>query len=179
MRADGEIRAGGEDRATVAYVSVGSNMGDARRNAISGLRALAAARGLQMLGASSLYETEPVGCEPGQRNYVNAAAKFLCERTPEEMLGEILRVEEAHGRVREGRRNRPRTLDLDLLLWGEERMDQPELTLPHPRLHERAFVLVPLIEIAPDLRMPDGRAVSALLDSCGRSGVRMLERPRW
>jgi len=134
---------------TTAYVGLGSNLGG--REAMIG-------RAVELLGdeviaVSSLLETEPWGYVD-QPRFVNAVARLETSRTPRELLDRLLEIERELGRSREGPRFGPRTIDLDLLLYGDERIDEPGLTVPHPRLHERAFVLEPLAELDPALVVP-------------------------
>jgi 2-amino-4-hydroxy-6-hydroxymethyldihydropteridine diphosphokinase len=145
-----------------AYVALGSNVGD-RRGYLDRARAQLRGRpGVSATRASSVYETAPVGGPAGQGPYLNAAAEFITDLSPDEFLGLLQAVEEGLGRVRQERHG-PRTLDLDLLLYGGLVQDDPRLTLPHPRLHERAFVLVPLAEIAPGAVHPTLRKTVAEL----------------
>ena len=136
-----------------AYVGMGSNLGDRAGNLLLGVRGMLRA-GLRVLRLSSVYETEPVGVSDVQPAYLNMVAELgPALPPPEELLARLLKVEHDAGR----RRERPaaaRTLDLDLLLYGDERRDAETLTLPHPRLHLRRFVLAPLAELAPDARHP-------------------------
>jgi 2-amino-4-hydroxy-6-hydroxymethyldihydropteridine diphosphokinase len=146
-----------------AYVALGANLGDAGatvRDAIAALDRLPATR----VGAvSSLYRTAPHGVDDDQPDYVNAVVQVTTRLVPEALLQLLHRVERAHGRTR-GARNAPRTLDLDLLLYDSRRFATPAVAVPHPRMHERAFVLRPLAEIAPDLSIPGRGDVRALLD---------------
>ena len=143
---------------TLAYVGFGSNLGD-REAAIRG-----AAERLGIRRLSALRETEPWGPVAGQPRFLNAVGELETELPPRELLERLLATERAFGRVRGGAvRFGPRTLDLDLLLYGEERLDGPDLTVPHPRLHERAFVLAPLAELAPELEVPGRGQVQELL----------------
>jgi 2-amino-4-hydroxy-6-hydroxymethyldihydropteridine diphosphokinase len=137
---------------TRSYVGLGSNLGDREAFLVGARAALAATRGVSVVAASRLYETEPVG--PPQGRYLNAVVALDTNLTPRALLERLLELEDAAGRQRIPQRNAPRTLDLDLLLFGDVCIDTPELSLPHPRLHERAFVLVPLAEVATDLVHP-------------------------
>jgi 2-amino-4-hydroxy-6-hydroxymethyldihydropteridine diphosphokinase len=137
-----------------AYVGMGSNLGDRAGNLLLGVRGMLAA-GLSVRRLSSVYETAPVGVGEAQPAYLNAVAELGGDGlpAPERLLARLLRVEHALGRRRE-RPLAPRTLDLDLLLHGDARAETELLTLPHPRLHLRRFVLAPLAELAPDARHP-------------------------
>jgi 2-amino-4-hydroxy-6-hydroxymethyldihydropteridine diphosphokinase len=146
------------------FLGLGSNLGAREQTLARALDALQA-RGFLRRRASSLYLTEPVGGPP-QDWYVNQVVAGETRLAPEAMLAACQAVEQAFGRER-GVKDAPRTLDVDLLLHGDELRDGPELVLPHPRLHERRFVLVPLVEIAPELRHPRlGRTARELLASC-------------
>jgi 2-amino-4-hydroxy-6-hydroxymethyldihydropteridine diphosphokinase len=134
--------------AVTAYVGVGANLGDAAgavREAIERLRDLPAT---SLVAQSSLYRTAPV--DSSGPDYINAVVQLVTQLTAPELLRELQRLENDAGRERPYR-NAPRTLDLDLLLFGSARIDSADLQVPHPRMHERAFVLVPLAEIAPGL----------------------------
>lgn len=133
-----------------AYVGLGANLGDAGRAVREALRELGAQPGVELARASSLYRTQPL--DAGGPDYVNAVAEVRTTLDAPALLDALLAIEAAHGRERPYR-NAPRTLDLDLLLYGRARIDSPRLTVPHPRMQGRAFVLVPLAEIAPD-RVP-------------------------
>lgn len=142
-----------------AYVALGANLGDAATALREALVALDAAGGVQVRRASSLYRTAPV--DSSGPDYLNAVAEVTTTLSAPALLDALQAIELAAGRKRPYR-NAPRTLDLDLLLYGEARMDSPRLTVPHPRMAERAFVLVPLAEIAPSRVGPDAlRAVAA------------------
>ncbi|MDP2168830.1 MAG: 2-amino-4-hydroxy-6-hydroxymethyldihydropteridine diphosphokinase [Rhodocyclaceae bacterium] len=148
-------------RPVTAYVALGANLGApivTVRAAIEALRGLAGAR---LLSVSSLYRTAPVGLRD-QPDFINAVAALEVTGSADDFLATLFAIEASFGRVR-GIKNAPRTLDLDLLLFGAELRDSPGLTLPHPRLIERAFVLAPLAEIAPTLVIDGHGPVAQLL----------------
>lgn len=158
--------------AVSAYVGLGSNLESPRRQIASALEALDALPGTSLQSCSSLYRTAPVGYA-GQPDFVNAVVCLHTALAPRELLEALLVIEREHGRTR-ALRNGPRTLDLDLLLHGDVSVDEPGLQVPHPRLAERAFVLVPLAEIAPALVLPDGGTVSELARTL--AGTQRIER---
>jgi 2-amino-4-hydroxy-6-hydroxymethyldihydropteridine diphosphokinase len=131
----------------VAYIALGSNLGDRAATLDAAVRRLRAEPGLRVLAVSNNYETDPVGGPAGQGKFLNAAAAVETDRSPEDLLALLHRIEHQFGRTR-GAKDGPRTLDLDLLLYGDRVIDTPTLTVPHPRMHQRAFVLMPLSEIA-------------------------------
>jgi 2-amino-4-hydroxy-6-hydroxymethyldihydropteridine diphosphokinase len=143
-------------------VGLGSNLGDREATLREALARLGEEEGVSVLAVSSFRETEPVG-KVDQPNFVNAAAALETSLEARELLDRLLEVERGLGRDR-GAEERwgPRTIDLDLLLFGEETIAEPGLTVPHPRLAERAFVLEPLLELDADLRLPDGRRLRDL-----------------
>jgi len=148
---------------TTAFVGIGSNLGEPERQIAAALEQLAAEDGIELVAVSTLRETEPVGYLD-QPNFLNGAARLETELAPSELLERLLAIEGRLGRVRgEGPRFGPRTIDLDLLLYGEQTIDEPGLTVPHPRLWERRFVLEPLAELAPGLDIPGLGPVQALL----------------
>ncbi len=149
---------------TRAVLSLGSNLGNRLETLQGAIDALEDTPGVRIKAVSPVYETEPVGVADEQPAYLNMVAELDADalRSPEELLARLLKIEYALGR----RRTRPlaaRTLDLDLLLYGEERSESPLLTLPHPRLHLRRFVLAPLAELAPDCEHPTERQTFAQL----------------
>ncbi len=137
------------------YVSLGSNKGDREHNLRRGVNLLDQLPHTSVVKISSIYETDPVGVT-GQRRFLNAAAELRTGLEPVRLLAEFKRIEKRLGR-KPGPRWGPRTLDIDLLLYGNETIERGELAVPHPRMMERAFVLVPLGEIAPNLALSDGK----------------------
>jgi 2-amino-4-hydroxy-6-hydroxymethyldihydropteridine diphosphokinase len=148
---------------TRAYVGLGANLGDRETTIRHAVELLATTHGIEVVGVSSLRETDPVGYVE-QPRFLNGAVAVETAMEPRELLERLLEVERALGRTREGPPQGPRTIDLDLLLYGAEELDEPGLRVPHPRLHERVFVLEPLAELAPGLAIPGLEAsVEALL----------------
>ena len=146
-----------------AYVALGANLGDREATIRRAVERLDAEDGIEVVAVSTLRETEPVGVVD-QPRFLNGVAALETALQPRALLERLLAVERELGRDRtREERWGPRTIDLDLLLYGSEVVDEPGLTVPHPRLAERAFVLEPLDELAPGLRLPDGRAVRDLL----------------
>jgi 2-amino-4-hydroxy-6-hydroxymethyldihydropteridine diphosphokinase len=144
-----------------AFVALGSNLAAPREQVLSAMDEIDALPGTRVTRRSSLYRTAPVG-NPDQPDYINAVVQIETELSPEELLDALLAIEQRHGRVR-GELNAPRTLDLDLLLYEDRTIDSPPLRVPHPRMHERAFVLQPLAQIAPDAVVPGRGPVRSLL----------------
>lgn len=135
-----------------AYVGIGANLDDPAERVRGAFSSLADLPGTRIVKRSSLYRTEPRGYR-GQPDFVNAVAELDTRLAPTELLAGLQQIEASAGR-RRSFPNAPRTLDLDLLLYGARRIDEPGLVVPHPRMHERAFVLVPLLEISPDAEIP-------------------------
>ncbi|SHH53101.1 2-amino-4-hydroxy-6-hydroxymethyldihydropteridine diphosphokinase [Massilia sp. CF038] len=135
----------------IAYIGIGANLGDASANVDDALARLAALNGCTLLASSAKYCTAPI--DSSGDDYINAVASIDTTLSAPALLDALHGIELAHGRERPYR-NAPRTLDLDILLYGDEQIDQPHLHIPHPRMLERAFVLVPLLEIAPDVTVP-------------------------
>jgi 2-amino-4-hydroxy-6-hydroxymethyldihydropteridine diphosphokinase len=148
------------DTEIVAYIGLGANLGDACGALRAALAELGSLPRSRLLGSSALYRSAPV--DAGGPDFVNAVAELGTRLGAQELLEQLQAIEARHGRVRPYR-HAPRTLDLDLLLYGNAVMRTPTLTVPHPRLHERAFVLRPLAEIAPKLRIPRHGSVTGLL----------------
>ena len=146
---------------TKAFVGIGSNLGEREAYLRRALQLLAVEEGIDVVAVSELRETDPVG-PVEQGRFVNGAALLETELSPRELLGRLLTIEGRLGRVRNERFG-PRTIDLDLLVYGDAMVDEPGLTVPHPRLHERRFALEPLADLAPDLVIPGRGPISALL----------------
>ena len=148
---------------TRAYVALGANLGDRERTIRAAVAALDASPGVEVAAVSTLIETEPVGYLD-QPRFLNGAAALETSLPAGELLDLLLELERRFGRVREGvAPHGPRTLDLDLLLYGSARIDEPGLEIPHPRLHERRFVLEPLAELDPSLEVPGKGEIQILL----------------
>lgn len=144
----------------IAYIGIGANLGDARANVLDALARLDAYPGCRIAKASGCWRTAPI--DSSGDDYINAVAAVDTDLDAHALLAALMDIEQAHGRERPYR-NAPRTLDLDLLLYGDAVIATPTLTVPHPRMHERAFVLAPLLEIAPDVAIPGrGRAADHL-----------------
>jgi len=145
-----------------AYVGLGANLGDREATIRRAVELLAEREGIEVLAVSALRETDPVGLE-NQPRFLNGAAVLETTLGPRALLETLLEVERVLGRTRDGPRFGPRAIDLDLLLYGDETVDEPGLTVPHPRLHERRFALEPLAELDPALAIPGRGRVSDLL----------------
>lgn len=147
----------------VAYIGLGANLGDRETTIRQALAALGSAPGVRVTRVSSLRETEPWGVAE-QPTFLNGVAELETDLGPRGLLETLLGVERSLGRVRDGGRWGPRVIDLDLLVHGDEAIDEPGLEVPHPYLSQRRFVLEPLAELAPDLVVPRQGVVSELLD---------------
>jgi 2-amino-4-hydroxy-6-hydroxymethyldihydropteridine diphosphokinase len=134
-------------RVVRVYVGLGSNLGDREQKLRAAVTRLSTSPRMELVAVSSLRETDPVGPVADQPRFLNGVAVFETSLSPRELLDRLLEIEAEFGRTREGPPGGPRTLDLDLLLYGEERVDEPGLCVPHPRLYERSFVLEPLEEL--------------------------------
>ncbi len=175
MTLDGTLR---------AYVGLGSNLGDSPAVLASALRELESIPGVRLAAVSPLYVTEPELVRE-QPDFHNAVAELACapEVEPLGLLRALQDIENRLGRTRDGARYGPRIIDLDLLLFNETVMQEPDLILPHPRMAERAFVLVPLHDVAPDAILPDGttvgRALAALGEAVNPRRIRRARGPEW
>lgn len=132
-----------------AYIALGSNMGNGKENIETAICAMESVPGITVKAVSEMYETKPWGYEE-QNNFTNACARLDSELSPEALLGVCLGIEAGMGRVRKFR-NGPRIIDIDLIIYGDEKRETKELILPHPRMYERDFVLVPLIDVADEV----------------------------
>lgn len=157
-----------------AYIALGSNLRDPESQVEAGIEELAMLRGTRLGAVSSLYRTAPVGYLD-QPDFINAVALVETELAPRALLDELLAIERRFSRVR-GVKNGPRTLDLDIVLYGDEPYQDEALTIPHPRMHERAFVLVPLAEIAPDAVVPGFGSVRDLASHVDATGITRIEK---
>lgn len=154
------------------FIALGANLGDPVVTVTAAILALRGLPRTQFIAASSLYRTAPVGLRH-QPNFINAVVELAADSSAPELLESLFALEERFGR-RRSVRNAPRTLDLDLLLYGDVVSADPQLTLPHPRLHQRAFVLAPLSEIAPGLTIPGRGKVGELLLRCADQQIEKL-----
>jgi 2-amino-4-hydroxy-6-hydroxymethyldihydropteridine diphosphokinase len=159
---------------TIAYIGLGANLGDAEAAVRAAAQALAALPDTRLCKLSDLYRSSPV--DATGPDFVNAVAQLETRMTPLALLHALLAIETQQGRERPYK-HAPRTLDLDLLLYGNHRQTTPELTLPHPRLHLRRFVVAPLAEIAPDLHIPGLGALAPMLTATAAQQVLRLSAP--
>jgi 2-amino-4-hydroxy-6-hydroxymethyldihydropteridine diphosphokinase len=157
-----------------AYVGLGSNLDDPAAQLKTALVALAQLPRARLVAHSALYRNPPMGPQQ-QPDFVNAVAGMLTSLSPDQLMGELRRIEQVHGRQRNRVRWGPRRLDLDLLLYGELQMESETLTLPHPGLAERPFVLIPLCELAPGLRVPGSTTVARLAAAADATGLVRLD----
>jgi 2-amino-4-hydroxy-6-hydroxymethyldihydropteridine diphosphokinase len=155
-----------------AFIALGSNLEGPEKQVRSGLKALESLPETRVTKASSLYRTAPVGYD-NQPDFINAVAEVETSLEPIALLNGILRIEDMHGRERPFP-NAPRVLDMDLLLYDDIVMQTEKLTLPHPRMHQRGFVMLPMTEIAPDVTIPGHGKVSVLAAACADQGVERL-----
>ncbi|MGI6143422.1 MAG: 2-amino-4-hydroxy-6-hydroxymethyldihydropteridine diphosphokinase [bacterium] len=158
------------------YLGLGSNLGDRKAFIDRALAGLLRA-GVTIKGVSSLYETEPVGFMD-QPSFYNAVVRGVTGMGPRQLLKTVLAIEKELGRRREIRWG-PRTIDIDILIYGQEVIREMDLEIPHPRLAERAFVLIPLLELAPSLSLPNGRKIADLVKTVDSSGVKRIGDLGW
>ena len=161
--------------ACITYIGIGSNQDEPVQHVQQAIRQLAQIKQCVFLKSSPLYCSKPMGPQD-QPDYINAAAALKTTLEPLALLNELQRIEAEHGRERKGLRWGPRTLDLDILLFGEKLLNLPRLIVPHPGLHERAFVLYPLYDIDPQLTIPARGSLAALLANCPMDGLEKLDK---
>jgi 2-amino-4-hydroxy-6-hydroxymethyldihydropteridine diphosphokinase len=158
---------------TVSYIALGSNLGNPEAQLASAIQALGHASGCELIAQSPWYRSAAIG--PGQQpDYLNAVAQLETLLSPRQLLHTLQAIEQAHGRERTLHWG-ARTLDLDILLYGVETISDTGLTIPHPRLQERNFVLYPLFDLAPELRLPCGTTIASLLARCPRQGLQLFQ----
>ncbi|SHO55318.1 2-amino-4-hydroxy-6-hydroxymethyldihydropteridine diphosphokinase [Vibrio quintilis] len=153
-----------------AYIAIGSNQGDPVEQVRQAIKNLEKLPDSELLSVSALYSSTPMGPQD-QPDYINAVASIKTNLTPLELLDQTQAIELEQGRVRKEERWGPRTLDLDIILFGDEVIQSERLTIPHYGMKEREFVLYPLAEIAPDLILPDGSQLSRFLSTIDRNGL--------
>ncbi len=159
-----------EPKVVEAWIGIGSNLEQPLWQVRSALDELTSVPRTRLLAASSLYRSEPMGPQD-QPDYINAVARLETQLEAEALLDALQAIETAHGRVRSGEHWGPRTLDLDILLYGSERIATPRLTVPHPGIAQRNFVLYPLAEIDPELELPGVGSLQMLLAHCPVTGL--------
>jgi 2-amino-4-hydroxy-6-hydroxymethyldihydropteridine diphosphokinase len=160
---------------TTVYVALGSNLGDRELHLATACLDISALQSASNLVCSSVYETEPMGAQ-NQPDYLNAVCRFSYLDSAFHLLEELQSIERRHGRVKNSRRWTARPLDLDILLFGSECVDEPQLQIPHSGISERSFVLCPLLELEPELQIPSLGSAKALLDHCQQFGIKVYER---
>ena len=160
-----------------AVLSLGANLGERQTSLQGAVNALADTPDVWVTGVSPVYETEPLDCPPGSENFLNAVVLIDTTLAASRLLDRAHAIEDAFGRERgEGIEvNAPRTLDVDVIVVGDRRSDEDALRLPHPRAHERAFVLQPWLDLEPDAVLPDHGSVAELLEHTDRSGLKLRE----
>ncbi len=154
-----------------AVISIGSNLGERRVNLQGAIDSLADTPEVWVTAVSSVYETEPIDSPEDSKQFLNAIVLLDTTLSARTLLDRAQAVESAYGRDHGSERNAPRTLDVDLIVVGDRRADEDDLTLPHPRAGERAFVLAPWFELEPEAEIPGVGAVAELLEKTGRDGV--------
>ena len=158
-----------------AVLSIGSNLGERRNNLQGAVNSLADTPEVWVTAVSPVYETEPVEAPEGSRDFLNAVVLMDTTLSARTLLERALAVESAYGREPSEVRNAPRTLDVDLIVLGDRKADDADLVLPHPRAGERAFVLVPWLDVEPDAEIPGVGIVAELVEKTGRDGVKLRE----
>ena len=156
-----------------SYVGLGSNLDNPQLQLATALAGLDEIPDTTLVKYSSFYRSKPVGPR-NQPDFINAVALLNSELTALQLLGRLQSIENRHGRTRTGQRWGPRSLDLDMLMYGNEIINEPELMVPHPEIRHRNFVLIPLLELAPDIRIPGLGRADELLAVVGRAGITKL-----
>lgn len=156
------------------FIGLGSNIDSPKQHVIQALQEIHQTTEIFIQACSHLYESLPMGPQD-QPNYINAVCKISTSLSPIALLDKLQEIENLHKRVRTNERWGPRTLDADILMYNQAKIDEPRLKLPHYGMHERQFVLIPMFEIQPDLIMPDGRSLAAWINQCELSGLKRLE----
>ena len=159
--------------AVLTYIGLGCNLGERLANLSSALQAIKALPDCKEVVCSSVYETEPMG-PSDQPDFLNAVVSMQTQLDAHELLLNLQHIEDIHGRERKGERWGPRTLDLDILLYGDDIIETETLRVPHPGIAERSFVLLPLQELAPELMIPGVGKVASLVAQCRQFGIRRL-----
>ncbi|MFH1243515.1 MAG: 2-amino-4-hydroxy-6-hydroxymethyldihydropteridine diphosphokinase [Pseudomonadota bacterium] len=160
--------------AKTAFIGIGSNLGDKLANCIKAIELIRGVTGCSLIAGSDFYRTEPVGVER-QNWYVNAVISLSAGMSAQDLLSSLMGIEERMGRVRT-RKWAPRTIDLDILLFGQDIMNDEDLEIPHPFMHLRRFVLVPMVQLAPDLIHPVlGKTMSELLENLSDEAQTVME----
>ncbi len=155
------------------YIGLGSNLGDSQGQLTSALEAMDQLGSTRVQAVSSMYASKPMGPQD-QPDYVNAVAQLETQLSPAALLRSLQKIEQDHHRQRKDERWGPRTLDLDILLFGDQKIDTPDLVIPHYGMAEREFVLVPLFELSPSMIMPDGKPIAKWVARCSLDGLRRL-----
>jgi len=161
----------------LCYIGLGSNLGDSTDTLGSAIEAIKTIQSIEQFQVSSYYQSKPHGPQD-QPDYINAVASFIINLAPEALLDSLQAVENSHGRVRSGEQWTARTLDLDILLYGDHEIDTERLKVPHPWMKQREFVLYPLYEIAPDLSLPDGSLLKEYLTQVSADTLKRLKASR-
>lgn len=156
-------------------ISIGSNLGDRSTNLQGAVDSLCDTPEVWVTGISPVYETEPVDLPEGAEDFLNAIVLLDTTLSSRTLLERVLAIESAYGRERDGTRNAPRTLDVDLIVVGDRRVHEEDFVLPHPRAAERAFVLVPWLDLEPEAEIPGAGPIAELVEKTGRQGVKLRE----
>jgi 2-amino-4-hydroxy-6-hydroxymethyldihydropteridine diphosphokinase len=163
-----------QDKDYTVYIGLGSNEDNPATQLQRAIDSLRDIPGIRLDQCSSFYKSAPVGYSE-QADFINAVCRLCTRLTPERILAILMRIEQQQGRTRSGPQGGPRTLDLDILLYEDQVINLPELTIPHPRMHQRAFVLYPLAELDPVLRIPGKPPLDELLMACGEQRIERIE----